>query len=726
MADTKKKKLGDFIMVEIAKGVPATPVYRNDMTEEQWAKVKETARKKGTLVGGSIRSGIEGGDAPVDLEVNKKVEPATPPSSAGIGVFPDRSKEGGEEPKKPEAPPQQEEDSGFSLKKEVRELKRVVQDITKPPPDPDADPPGTWPENPLLPPQARPGYTPGTGEWKTDPTDDTNVVPVKRWFPTGTQQVSPGVYKLPNPINPNDPVGEPNQSFIEKVDEFGNKIGQGIKSVVAPIGEAVNRVLTPTPKLNEQQLAARDDADEVLGNSTPAVPGVPAEAPPPPAGTVPPVGSGSVSAGVKVRTPGSATLPPAEDPFADEKRQMQGAAETLKAAEREKVKVEQAKLDAEAKILDDKIKFTADNEKKRLAAVQAYDETLSKGQEAMNAISEERRALMNTPVDPDAYYTKGGVGRAVAAAISGALFGWTGQGMQFLQRMDALAQQEVKNQQDELARRSNELGLIASDKKNVIALAREKGMNAIESLAAAKVSFFEGVKDQMAKVAAENPNLQAEAAKQIALIDQKLAAETMALKQATQMQAHQNVQDKVALMNANTNRMEAYARVAAAGNKDGGQKLKPQQQARISDILNSSKQMSDMMKNYREKTGAFSAVTQFAPAGSTDAAQWKDARRGYAKSIGRGIEGGKLTDKDEDSILDSYIPSPQDFEGNVKFKGQRLAKYAADKYRSELEGLEGGDYRTYGLPSPEEFEAHLLKQMGLTPDAVPGEKPYGK
>lgn len=426
--------------------------------------------------------------------------------------------------------------------------------------------------------EASPATVTGT---VTDNQDTSVTRPVQRFGQSGV------------PVDEPNPTVEP--SLIQRIDQFGNDLAAPLRDGAAALG----RIFTPSQAPNEQQLAAREDS--MPSSAAPTQVGAPVPAPPPLASEAPPPGAGgSFSARVKTSTPGSGELPPPADPFAEERKRMIAAADGAKSAHDELRKVEESRLKAESKILDDKITFTAKNEEKRLAAMNAYEETLARGQTTMNSIADERRALMNTSVDPDAYFTKGGIGRGVLSVISGALFGWVGQGPQFLQRLDNLAQQEVKNQQDELARKSGELSLIAGDKKNVIAMAREQGMNAIESLAAARVSFFQSVQDQIAKVAAENPMLQEQAKLQMAKIDEKLAGDLMTLKQATQMAAHQNVQDRVAMMNANTNRMEASARVSAAGGGGKG-KLMPEAAIKTLDAyagnLQSIVQMRDLARN---------------------------------------------------------------------------------------------------------------------------------
>lgn len=744
----KKPKLGDYILVEMAKGVPVT-IERKNMTEAEWAKVKKNARDSGTLVEDSPNAKTE----PASQEDQQRIE--------NLGKKIEKAIIQKDERENPDLKDLELETNaggggGTLISKAARMaaevvtgakpsdgLERTSKQISKTVNDAVDDS--------KLPPSPKPAQKGPVGALKTSLEEEgapgleqkgpVNALAVDlQGKPTPQEGDNPLIDQALRNANtrptmrlPDSPLDRaqfseqappPEPSLIQKIDTFGNDLAAPLRDGVAAVG----RILTPTPTPNEQQLAAREDL--AASSAAPTQVGA-MSAPPPGAGSPPPAPGGSFSASVKTTTPGSGELPPAADPYAAERRMMQGAAETIKGAEREKVKVEEAKSKAEAEILDQKIKFTAQNEEKRLAAMNTYEETLARGQATMNSIADERRKLMNTVVDPDAYFTKGGTGRKVLSALSGALFGWTGHGPQFLERLDNLMQQEVKNQQDELARKSGELSLIAGDKKNVIAMAREQGMNTVESLAAARVSFYQSVQDQLSKIAAENPTLQQTAMIKMAEIDQKLAGDIMTLKQATQMAAHQNVQDRVAMMNANTNRMEAKARVAAAGAKAGkGIPMKPSEKAHMNDLLNLGDTLGRMMREYKAArgnswaaTGAISEVVGVG--GSTKANRWDKQMDTFTQLIGKPIEGGIMHEQDTKRYKGSYIPAMKDTDELATQKQQGLLDYATAKYANEYnthiatnaEGIEN-------FPPPEVYR-RMLEESMLGPQ-VPGEKPYGK
>jgi hypothetical protein len=625
MADKKKKTLGEYIQVEMAKGVPVT-IERKGMSDEEWAKVKKTARDSGKLVEDTAplepeaissdeqervrKMGLrmeknrreqfdkENPDFK-DLELETKREPgmsvrgqmqrlatgAAPQGRnsaqghertrmmpeldlSGRSPHDDGTRRMPEMDISPTNEITQEDVDAFetkkALEKSVKDNEAAAQmeeglDFTTPESRLAAVARKRAGELPSFE-QVTEDGTPAISPTITD-NNDTSVVKANKPLQFGKDAVTmaaAGEGGVQNPASGEQPIN------------FDGGMGDGVNPLA--------RVLLPqTTALENYVPGSSPDG----GTPAPAAPGT---TPPAPgvAGTSPkaPGPGGSVSVKASSTTPGAVPPLATNDPYAADRKAMESAAQLHKDANTKLAETQLHEEEQKSKILNDKILFTAENEKQRIAAVNSYDETLRHGEQTMNSISDERRALMNQKVDPDAYYTKGGVGRGVLATISGALFGFTGQGMQFLQRMDNLAQQEVKNQQDELARKSDQLGLIAGDKRNVIAMARERGMNSVQSIAAAKVSFYESVQDQLAKAVADNPQFAAIALEKNAMIEQSKAKESMLLTQATQHDAHARVaeQQRWAQINMQKRALEIKA-AAGAGGK--GLKIPPKTQNTI-------------------------------------------------------------------------------------------------------------------------------------------------
>lgn len=768
MADKKKeKKLGDYIVVELAKDSDGKSVAvefnRENFTPDQWENLKKNAVAAGTLVDQDPKAADA--KAAAKLSEQQSKEPAVAPAS---GDDQERIKRMGQKIEKASAPNDKDlddleverADAGGGgggtpmarMARMVREsaagalpadgLEKTAADISKVSND--------AVDSAKLPPSPKPAQKGPVGALAAAIQDDANkpaatgpVDGISRFDETQQspviQQALKNAQTRPTMRLPDNPLDRaeasalappPEPSMLQRIAGDGSPfdvLGKGLKSGV----DAVSRVLTPSEAPNEQQLAAREDLPPSSAAPTQIGAPAPVVAPPPGVGTPPPAPGGSLSVGVKTQTPGSAAgvAPPVN--YDEERALMEKAHALERDSINNKAGIESEREKKNAAILDEKIQFTADNEKKRLAAVNTFDETLNRGQQALNSIADERRALMNQSIDPDAYYTKGGVGRAILNTISGTLFGFTGQGQQFLDRLDNLAQQEVKNQQDELARRSGELSLLAQDKKNVIAMAREQGMNAMESLAAARVSFYQNVQDQLAKVAAENPTLMAAAQEKMAQLDGKFATELANFKQLNQMSAHQNVQDRVAMMNANTNRMEAHAKIAAANEKAGkGVPMKPAEKKTMADYLTMGDTLTQMAKEYRDARGNSFALTgavskELGVGGTTKSSRWDKRMDNFTQLIGKPLEGGVVREEDTKRYKGSYIPDVSDSDELAEQKMKGLLDYATSQYANTYNGhvatnAEGIE----NYPSPQVYRQFLQEKM--FGKAVPSEKPYGK
>ena len=72
-------------------------------------------------------------------------------------------------------------------------------------------------------------------------------------------------------------------------------------------------------------------------------------------------------------------------------------------------------------------------------------------QEAADAMSERAIAAASDPTDPNRYWNNKDAGQKAMAVVAGALFGWTGQGMQWLQRLDSLVAEDMRQQEADRA-----------------------------------------------------------------------------------------------------------------------------------------------------------------------------------------------------------------------------------------------------------------------------------
>ena len=114
----------------------------------------------------------------------------------------------------------------------------------------------------------------------------------------------------------------------------------------------------------------------------------------------------------------------------------------------------------------------ADGQKEKIANTQRE---MDRAQAAGMATMEEVARLSATKVDPNRFWNSRGGGEKAAAIIAGALFGFTGQGMTWLKRLDSLVEQDVRMQENDLSRRIQGQEAKAKAQFNARDYAKERG-----------------------------------------------------------------------------------------------------------------------------------------------------------------------------------------------------------------------------------------------------------
>lgn len=472
----------------------------------------------------------------------------------------------------------------------------------------------------------------------------------------------------------------------------------------------------------------------------PPSPEAPTQAPTPTGAPAPapgaPGGSNTVSGSMKTTSPGMAPPAPSDgvmQTLADAEALRNGAATMAADAHAKKADIDRQALINQKALQEQAFKDQQHIAEQRAAAEAAYSKSLSDGQAAMSSLMAERRQLLNQRVDPDRYWNEAGAGRRVSAVLAGALFGWAGQGMDYLQHLRGLVNDDIKLQQDELRRKGDNIDALVGDQKNIIALAKQKGMTDLEAVEAAKAARYEELNAQLQMLATDSgiKNVNPALAQTLAGLANERAT---ALENAAKFRQTKSLQDSQIAQGwakQAQERRELAFKMAQEGPGGKMQEMKPQQTARMSQLLNMGNQLKRLSDSYNEKvrggvTGSVGAkVSQHFGFGmsATDAAQWRNQlAKQFAQNLGYGFEGGKQTDKDFDKYLEAYIPSVDDTEEAAEGKMRGMADYGADKYAAEYNALSAAQVRQYGLPSPEQYRAHLLQSMGLaSKEPLPGE-----
>ena len=156
-----------------------------------------------------------------------------------------------------------------------------------------------------------------------------------------------------------------------------------------------------------------------------------------------------------------------------------------KQAEAEKALRQQAIIDSAQDQVD---------EHERLAA---YNSKMDEYERSQVDIRNQMLEHAKSAVDPNRYWANKDAGQRAAAVIAGALFGFTGQGMQWLQRLDGLVAQDIQAQAADLANRGQMLQSAAGQNKNLIAELRARGVEGAAAYHSAMGMMKESLANQI-------------------------------------------------------------------------------------------------------------------------------------------------------------------------------------------------------------------------------------
>lgn len=190
------------------------------------------------------------------------------------------------------------------------------------------------------------------------------------------------------------------------------------------------------------------------------------------------------------------------------------------------------------------------------------------------------REAAATPTDPNRYWNNKDAGQKAAAVIAGALFGFTGQGMSWLQRLDGLVEQDMRAQQADRASKVGALNAEASGLGEAGAEALRNGATEAEAYMIARQAKLEGLNSYLQQMTSETQNMDQKM--RGAQMQVELSGRLNALDQEAMQLGQQkvNAENQVRFHNAQL-QQEAFsigAKALAGPNKD---KLPPAQQGVI-------------------------------------------------------------------------------------------------------------------------------------------------
>lgn len=361
------------------------------------------------------------------------------------------------------------------------------------------------------------------------------------------------------------------------------------------------------PKPSEQQMAAREDLglDPVNGELPQRAVEPPVAAPQPPPQDQ---GQGSFAASIAGMMPGGFRVEKADPAAKSEydkaraaaRAQIENAQDTMEAlniardgAVREASKRQMVVEEENAKLatLASQAKMNSVQEARRIQAAQA------------SVVEEARRAAAD-PTDPNRYWNSKSEGQRAAAVIAGALFGWGGQGMQWLQRLDGLVEADMNAQRADRASKVQGLNAKASYLGQAAQQAIANGATEAEAMLLERQSKIEGLKAYLDTMTLKLNNMdQKTRAMQMSA---ELGMKSAALGEQAYALAQQTADKKTEWNYKNAalaqDKVSTMAKIAAKG--EGGVKFSPGEVGR----LDAARQGLEAVKLLKQTLGPESSV----------------------------------------------------------------------------------------------------------------------
>lgn len=363
--------------------------------------------------------------------------------------------------------------------------------------------------------------------------------------------------------------GEPPQpGMLDTLNQNATQFRQAVTDVVTdPVGTMLPIIPMIGKGVGEMINQGGPFGSPAARAATPDSP----DAQPPVPQAPPPTGSTSLSASVK--TPGKGAGFKSPD-FENERKMMQEAYTTQNMANALLADQQSDLLTKKAELLRKRQDEEAALAARQAAMESARSERMKRGEAGLAQLQSRLMELENQSPDPNRFWNNKDAGQKAAAVIAGALFGFTGQGMQWLQRLDGLVEADIQQQAQELQRKGGLLGKQIDVQNNLVAMARQQGLDEAESISAARIAMMNKYATMFEQAAATTGSeaVKTQALANSAVLREKMARDMMDMKLKTTEAAQ-----KAALTAAQVNHLNAqtFAAKLAAVNGAKGEETPP-------------------------------------------------------------------------------------------------------------------------------------------------------
>lgn len=216
-------------------------------------------------------------------------------------------------------------------------------------------------------------------------------------------------------------------------------------------------------------------------------------------------------------------------------------------------------------------------------------------------VMEEARRAAAEPTDPNRFWNNKSEGQKAAAVIAGALFGFTGQGMQWLQRLDSLVEGDMRAQMADRTSKVQGLQAEAASLGEAGQRAMQEGATLAEAQLIEKQGRMEGLKTFLEMTAMQTQNLEVKrrSIEMLGQMDMKVAQLAQEGAQQAEIRAARMTENNYRNAVLGQEKVKTAISIGGAGAKGGGTKLEPGEKAR----LDQAKQGQEAVKVILERLG---------------------------------------------------------------------------------------------------------------------------
>lgn len=304
---------------------------------------------------------------------------------------------------------------------------------------------------------------------------------------------------------------------------------------------------------------------------------------------------------------------------------------------------------------------------------------------AASQLAQDARDAASTPTDPNRYWNNKDLGQKAMAVIAGALFGATGQGMQWLQRLDGLVENDMKAQMSDRAAKVS--GIEAQGRVLGEAGQRALQLGASESQAhlLERSTKMEGLKSYLDMVQL-----------QLTSPEQKMKAAQMSAALAQNISGLADEGLKLGEMRAQRITESRYRQATLEGQQAGGGKvIKETTVDALAESAALIKEMEVLASTYDEVASPVNKIPGMDPTGNTKSSQYNVKRMSVLQDWGRNKEGGVLKEQDI-ARYDKMLRTAGGGEGG-RVAWQQILGEVKDKFAARVNFLRSSGYDTRGI-----------------------------